>query len=500
MSKAVVAAIDLGAESGRVATAEFDGQHLALEVYHRFPNAARSVDGILRWDQAGLSQEIISGLAKAGSCYNHIASVGADTWGLDYGLYGANGSLLDDPSCYRDPRNVKQFRRALDVLGPAHLYSATGIQLNEINSLYSLMDDAQNHPERLSKARNLLMMPDVFHHMLSGSTVTEFSIASTTGFFDMTTKEWALPLLEELGIPTHMLPEVAMAGTDVGALLPEYRSGGLAKTRVTLPPGHDTASAVAAIPFRGPNEAFISSGTWSLVGAVVERPLINEATRIANLTNEGGYLGDIRLLNNVMGLWILQSCRRQWAAEGTDLDYATLAQLAAAERPLRTIINPNAVDFLAPGDMPARIREYCIRNNLHVPESIPAMARCIIDSLALGYRNSLFQISAVTGQPITTINVVGGGINNALLQQATADATGIPVRCGAVEATALGNAGTQLIALGEIANLSELRDVVSSNFEGQTYDPHPDPRWEEAAADFDRLHILDLARRGLSND
>lgn len=497
MSTTAVAAIDLGAESGRVALVEFDGERLELDVQHRFPNTPRPVDGILRWDYTSLSREISQGLAKAGQSHARIGSVGADTWGLDFGLYGADGKILDDPSCYRDSRNVTQFSRALETVGADRLYAATGIQLNEINSLYALMDDAQNHPQRLKVATNLLLMPDVFHNMLSGSTVTEFTIASTSGLFDMSTRSWATGLLDELGIPTHMLPEVAMAGTDVGALLPEYRTGGLAQARVTLPAGHDTASAVAAIPFGGPDEAFISSGTWSLVGVVREDPLISEASRRANLTNEGGYAGDIRLLNNVMGLWLLQTCRRQWAADGHDIGYAELAEAASREPGLVTVINPNAVDFLAPGDMPGRIEEYCRRNNLAVPATIPAMARCIVDSLALSYRHSLERTAAATGRPITAINVVGGGVNNALLQQATADATSLPVRCGAAEATALGNAGIQFIALGEISGLDELRSIIGAGFAGTTYEPRPDPRWDEAAAGFEKLHDIDLARRGL---
>ncbi len=497
MKKSVVAAIDLGAESGRVASVEFDGEKFAMEVHHRFPNAPRTVDGILRWDYQALSSEILEGLGRVGRAYSEVGSVGADTWGLDFGLFDADGTIVDDPSCYRDPRNVSQFGRALHKVGAQRMYAATGIQLNEINSIYALMDDAQHHPERLQSASNLLMMPDVFHHMLSGSTVTEFTIASTSGLFDMATKTWATTLMDELGLPIHMLPEVVMAGTDVGRLLPQYRTGGLANARVTLPPGHDTASAVVAIPFEGPDEAFISSGTWSLVGVVREQPMITEATQRANLTNEGGYAGDVRLLSNVMGLWLLQCCRRQWASEGFEVDYASLADAARREPALTTIINPNAVDFLAPGDMPERIREYCRRNGLHVPESMAAMARCIVDSLALSYRHSLSEIAAATGRRITAINVVGGGVNNALLQQATADATGLLVRCGAAEATALGNAGTQFIALGEMSDVDEVRRVIAADFAGQSYEPRGDPRWDEAATGFERLVRIDLARRGL---
>jgi rhamnulokinase len=500
MKKSVVAAIDLGAESGRVAAVSFDGEKLSLEVAHRFANAPRSVDGVLRWDYRGLSKEILHGLALVGACHAEVGSVGADTWGLDYGLFNDQGTIIDDPSCYRDPRNVVQFGRALRQVGADRMYTATGIQLNEINSVYALMDDAKNHPERLRSAAKMLMMPDVFHHLLSGSDVTEFTIASTSALFDMSANQWATSLMDELGIPTHMLPEVAMAGTDVGQLQAQFRTGGLSRTRVILPPGHDTASAVVAVPFEGADEAFISSGTWSLVGVICGRPMITAATQRANLTNEGGYQGDIRLLNNVMGLWLLQCCRRQWASEGHDVDYGTLAEAAGREPGLVSIINPNAVDFLAPGDTPQRIRDYCRRNGITVPESMGAMARCIVDSLALSYRHSLTEIAAATGRRLTAVNVVGGGVNNSLLQQATADATGLPVRCGAVEATALGNAGTQFVALGEMTGVEDIRTVIKRSFGRRVYEPQSDPRWDEAAAVFDKLVRIDLGRRGLNAD
>ncbi|WP_449374444.1 FGGY-family carbohydrate kinase [Arthrobacter psychrolactophilus] len=281
-------------------------------------------------------------------------------------------------------------------------------------------------------------------------------------------------------------------------MLEQYRTGGLSKTRIILPPGHDTASAVVAVPFEGGDEAFISSGTWSLVGIVLDKPLITEATRRANLTNEGGYTGDIRLLNNVMGLWLIQCCRRQWLSEGHDVDYASLVEAASLEPALTSVINPNAVDFLAPGDTPSRIREYCQRNGIEVPKTIPAMTRCIIDSLALSYRNSLEEIQTATGRTLTRIHVVGGGVNNTLLQQATADATGLPVRCGAAEATALGNAGTQLVALGALSGLEEIRQVIKSSFSSRTFEPRPDSRWDQAAEEFAKLVKIDLARRGLA--
>lgn len=497
MTNAVVAAIDLGAESGRVAAVAFNGESFTLDVAHRFANAPRIVDGVLRWDFGNLSTEVLRGLALVGASNTEVRSVGADTWGLDYGLFDEAGALLQDPSCYRDQRNVVQFARALELVGAERLYSATGTQLNEINSVFSLMDDAENQPGRLAAASKMLMMPDVFHHLLSGSTVTEYSAASTTGFFDMRTKQWAVDLMDELQIPHHMLPEVVAAGTDVGRLQEQYRTAGLAKTRVILPAGHDTASAVVAVPFENQDEAFISSGTWSLVGVERDTPLITDGTRNANLSNEGGYDGGIRLLNNVMGLWLLQSCRKQWLAEGHSVDYAGLVEAARHEPALVSVINPNAVDFLAPGDTPGRIRDYCRRNGITVPDSIPAMTRCILDSLALSYRHSLNEIADATGRTLRAIHVVGGGVNNTLLQQATADATGIPVRCGSSEATALGNAGTQLVALGELSGLEEIRSAIKNGLVERVYEPRADTRWDHGAEDFTKLVHLDMTRRGI---
>ena len=497
MKTTVVAAVDLGAESGRVASVAFDGNALTLDVAHRFTNAPRSVAGILRWDFQRLSAEVLRGLMLVGAANQTVRSVGVDAWGLDYGLLDAGGALIQDPSCYRDQRNVVQFAKALKTVGPQRMYSATGTQLNEINSVFSLMDDAENHPQRLQAASKLLMMPDVFHHLLSGSTVTEFSAASTSGLFDMGKRRWAWDFLDELGLPSQMFPEVVAAGTDVGPLRAQHRTLGLSGTRVILPPGHDTASAVVAVPFQNPDEAFISSGTWSLVGVVRATPLITDATRRANLTNEGGYEGDIRLLNNVMGLWLIQCCRRQWISEGHSVDYADLVESAMHEPALVSVINPNAVEFLAPGDTPKRIRDYCHRNGIAVPMGIPAMTRCIIDSLALSYRHSLMEIETATGISLSTLHVVGGGVNNPVLQQATADATGLTVRCGSTEATALGNAGTQLVALGELSGLEDIRAAVKNSVEEKIYEPRSEARWTDAAGNFTKLVHCDMARRGI---
>ncbi|NNG36986.1 rhamnulokinase [Nakamurella aerolata] len=492
-----VAAVDLGAESGRVTAVDFDGSALALRIVNRFDNRPRMVDGILRWDLNALWRNIGAGLGElAGG--TPISAVGVDTWGVDYGLLDASGAVLDDPVCYRDDRGARALQRALGTVGAQRLYDETGVQILSINGLFGMLADVTELPERLPAANTLVMMPDVFHHLLSGSRVSEYTAVSTSGAYNMAENRWATELLDDLGIPTHMLPEVVPPGTDVGALLPELAGGALAGARVILPPGHDTASAVVATPFRDRGAVFISSGTWSLVGIETPAAVINEATRLANLTNEGGYRGSIRLLRNVMGLWILQQCRATWRAEGIELDYQQIADLAAGEPPLRSLIDPDHPMFLAPGDMPGRIRRFCAETGQPVPTSVGEVARCVVDSLALGYRAVVDDLIAVTGQRPPSISVVGGGSRHALLAQLTADATGLPVHCGPVEATALGNAAVQLATLGELAGPDEIRAAIAAGTEMTSYQPRPGAEIADAAQRFASLRAAGAGQESAS--
>ena len=493
--RTTVGAIDLGAESGRVASVRFDGERLELEIVHRFTHAPHQVDGVLRWNMATLDGGIRQGLAALAQGETNVASVGVDTWGVDYGLVDATGDLVDEPTCYRDARQVVAYERALDVVGAERLYHATGVQLLPINTVFALMSDAQTMPQRLDRATNLLMLPDVFHHLLSGSQVTEYSAVSTTGCFDMARGAWATDLLDELGVPTHLLPEVVQPGADVGPLLPEFASGRLATARVIMPPGHDTASAVVGTPLAHPDGLYISSGTWSLVGLEVPSPVISDETEANNITNEGGYGGTIRLLRNVAGLWLLQACRRVWAAEGRTYSYPELVSMAARADGLRSIVNPDALEFLDGRDAPARIQAYCASTGTTVPETPGEIVRCALDSLALSYRAVLDDLTSVTGQAVPSINIVGGGSNNALLSQLTADATGLPVHCGPVEATALGNAAAQLVTLGELADLSDIRRVIATTTDITSYAPDPRAdRWDDAYAHFNHLLVRDRNR------
>ncbi|AKU14713.1 rhamnulokinase [Luteipulveratus mongoliensis] len=493
-----VAAVDLGAESGRVAAVSYDGARLSLDVVHRFTHTPRPVDGVLRWDMKALQDGVEQGLGRLAAGEVPVASVGADAWGVDYGLLDAAGELVDEPTCYRDPRQTPALRRALDLLGPKRLYAATGVQIMDINTLFALMADVESMPERLERARTLVMLPDVIHHLLSGSRTTEYTAATTSGFYDTTHAAWATSLLDELGVPTHFLPEVVPPGTDVGPLRGDLATGALGDARVTVPPGHDTASAVVGTPLRDPAGLYISSGTWSLVGVEVDAPVISDRTRALNITNEGGYAGTVRLLRNVAGLWVLQACRRQWAEDGVDLSYPDMVRLAADVPGLRSVINPDAHEFLDGKDTPARIQQSCERSGFVVPQSIPEILRCVLDSLALGYRAVVEDLIEVTGRAVPSISIVGGGANNALLSQLTADATGLPVHCGPVEATALGNAATQLVSLGELSGLADIRRVIQATTPTTTYTPRTHEGWDAAYARFTELVARERERQGLA--
>jgi rhamnulokinase len=451
-----VVAVDLGAESGRVVLGRFDGGRVTLQEVHRFPTPPRPHDGHLRWDLRDIWSQVSTGLAAAGAAAGSVDAVGVDAWGVDYGLLGQDGEPLGDPVSYRDPRTAGMVEEAIGRVGRERLYLATGIQIIEINTVFQLMAEAR--AGSLAQADRLLMIPDLFHHLLSGAAVAEYTVASTTGAYDMAGGRWAADLLEELGVPSHMLPEVVEAGTDLGPVRPDLP--GYASARVVTPPSHDTASAVVGVPLSDPDAAYISSGTWSLVGVETTEPVINEAAMAANLTNEGGAFGTIRLLRNSTGMWLLQESRRQWAREGREYSYDELVRLATPAPAGASLVNTDHPSFVAPGDLPARVRAYCARTGQPAPEDEAAVVRCVLDSLALGYRRTVEDLATVTGRPVTAVHIVGGGSRNQLLNQAVADVTGVPVIAGPVEATALGNICVQLIALGDIKDLSQAREVV----------------------------------------
>ncbi len=477
-----LAAVDLGAESGRVVVGHFDGDRLELEDAHRFPNVPVTVGGTLHWDVLRLFGDIAAGLRAAGSA-GPIASVGVDTWGVDFGLLDERGRLLANPVHYRDRRTDGMLQAAFERMPRDEIYGVTGIQFMAINTVYQLLAMARADDPLLRHADRLLLTADLFAHFLAGSSVAEYTLASTSQALDARTRDWARPMLERLGIPTRLLPEVVPPGTDVGTLRGDLaEAAGLGATRVILPGSHDTASAVAATPLADPGTAFLSSGTWSLVGLEVPEPVISPASLAANLTNEGGVGGTIRLLRNVAGLWLVQESRRALWPNGDAPSYEALAALADAASPFTAFIDPDDERFLRPGDLPARVRDFCRETGQPAPDDTGTLVRVILESLALRYAAAIEQLGAASGRAVDAIHVVGGGSNHRLLCRLTADATGLPVRAGPVEATAIGNLAVQAIAAGELGSIAEARALIARSFPITSCQPSRD--WSEARGRF----------------
>ncbi|MDW8396106.1 MAG: rhamnulokinase family protein [Anaerolineae bacterium] len=475
-------AVDLGAESGRVISAAFDGNKLILSEIHRFPNRPVRVRGHLHWNVLSLWDEVQSGLRKAASQLEPIASVGVDTWGVDFALLDAAGELIGNPYHYRDARTDGMMALAFSRLPRERIFERTGLQFMQLNTLYQLLAMAEARAPALEHARALVMMPDLFHYWLSGEIACEFTEATTTQFYNPRTQDWARDVLRALGIPDHFLVRIVPPGTDFGELAePVVRAtdARLAGVRVIAPASHDTASAVFGVPARSARYAYISSGTWSLLGAVVTEAVITPQALAFNFTNEGGVNGTFRLLKNIMGMWLVQECRRRWAApDGTLIPYAELFAMAEAAPAFVALIDPDAPEFLHPEDMPSAIAEHCRRSGQTPPADRGTMVRCILESLALKYRLTLEQLQYLLGYPVEVIHVVGGGAQNALLCQFTADACQVPVVAGPVEATAVGNALVQLIALGHLSSAEEARELVRRSFQLTTYLPRASEVWE----------------------
>lgn len=479
---------DLGAESGRALLARFDGRRLILEEVHRFPNGPVRILESLHWDALRLFAEMKVGLTQACRFGAELSSLGIDTWGVDFGLLDSDGELLGNPWHYRDARTNGMMEEAFLRVPRDEIYGRTGIQFMQLNSLYQLLAMSMSGSAQLAAARTLLFMPDLFNYWFSTSRTTERTIASTSQCVDAQTGTWARDLLERLGIPVVLLPEIVAPGTVVGSLNASVREETGAGTMKVVAPGcHDTASAVAAVPATGSRWAYVSSGTWSLMGVESGSPVLSRQALDLNFTNEAGVEGKTRLLKNIIGLWLVQECRRTWAASGIGVDYADLAAEAAAAKPFQALVDPDAPEFLAPGDMPFRIREFCRRTAQPVPVDRGATMRCVLESLALKYRRTLDSLERLAGYRVDRLHIVGGGSQNRLLNQFTADATGTPVVTGPVEATAAGNALVQLIALGEIGGLEEGRELVKSSFETTSFEPTDPDQWESALDRFDRL-------------
>jgi rhamnulokinase len=448
-----VAAVDLGAASGRVMRVRVGPDRLDLEEVHRFPNEPVRVRGTLYWDVLSLYRETLTGLAKAGP----VDGIGIDSWAVDHGLLDGTGSLIGNPVHYRDERTSGVMERVLGTVSPEELYAVTGLQQLPFNTIYQLVSTPS-----LDTAETMLLIPDLFAYWLTGSIGAEATNASTTQLYDVNRKTWAVELAEKVGIPSRLLPPIRQPGTVIGTMLDTT-------TPVIAVGSHDTASAVVAVPASDDeNVAYISSGTWSLVGVELDRPVLTEEARLANFTNEGGVDGRIRFLRNVMGLWLLQESMRTWGT--TDLD--GLLREAAAAEPARAVIDPDHPSFLAPGNIPERIAEYCRSTGQPVVTDRVETVRCILESLALAYGRTVRTARELSGKQVDAVHVIGGGAHNALLCQLTADACGVPVLAGPAEATAIGNALVQARALGaRLPDLTTMRALVRATHPPRRYAP-----------------------------
>ncbi len=491
MKTRAMAAVDLGASSGRVLLVRFDGQDLNLEEVHRFTNQPVRLNGHRFWNILSLWDETLTGLRKARLSAGALDSIGVDTWGVDYGLVDAGGFLLSQPFQYRDSRTDGVMEQVFSHIPRNILYQHTGIQMLPFNTLFQLYAHEQMQPGTLAYSSRLLLIPDLLHCWLSGSLTSERTNATTTQCWDPSRSTWATDLFDQLALPSTMLPPVVEPGTMLGEIVPEWR-GDLGTTSIIAPATHDTASAIAATPITSSGRwGYISSGTWSLVGVELPHPILTAEALAANFTNEGGIFGTTRFLKNVMGLWLLQECERNWARIGHVIDYDTLLADVDAIPAFAALIDPDDPRFLIPENMPATINSYLIEHSQAPLQAPVAFTRCIMESLVLRYREVFHQIHTLTGTPTDRVHILGGGARNARLNQYLADALGVPVIAGPYEATALGNALMQLVGLGELHTLTEVR-AIAQKVPVQTFSPQSAKQtaWNEAALRFSALSSL----------
>jgi rhamnulokinase len=476
--------IDLGAESGRVMLGTLSAGKLSLEELHRFPNGAVRLGDTLRWDVLRLWQEIKTGLRLAAQRGLPYASVSVDSWAIDYVLMSEQEPMIRAPFCYRDSRTESTYESLRRNVGEQKIYGETGIQFMPINTLYHLAAEAKSDPELHAAATRFLMIGDWFHYLLCGRAAQEESNASSTQLWNPARRSWSDELIQAAGLPRHLFPTVVPPCSRLGRLQAALQiETGLNGLEVVAGCVHDTGAAVAAVPAaEGDNWAYLSSGTWSLIGVELPKPLLTEEARAANFTNETGVGGTSRFLRNASGLWILQECKRIWAESGNQWSYDELTAFAAKAEPFRSLIDPAAAVFLRPCDMPKQVREACRARKQPEPETPGQFTRCILESLALAYRRLLNGVEKITGRNIETLYVVGGGSKSALLNQMTADATGHTVVAGPVEATVIGNILLQALTLGHIQSHAELRAIVRNSFPLTTYHPTAQDEWRGAAA------------------
>ncbi len=479
-------AFDLGAESGRAILAVLTGDQLELTEVHRFLNTPQQLPSGLHWNLLDLWANMVEGLRKAGQVARErnvkLVALGVDTWGVDFGLIGASGELLGLPFSYRDSRNPPAMRAMIKKLGEQTIYNVTGIQFLPFNTIYQLAAQHKAEPTLLARTSHLLMIPDLLNYFFTGKAVNEETNASTTQMMDARTGKWSQKLVKSLGLPASYLGKTVPAGSVIGPLLPDVaQAAGLtpaqAKSiRVIVPGSHDTASAVAAVPVDRThavtgNWAYLSSGTWSLMGAELDEPMITDDTRAAGFTNERGVGGKIRFLKNISGLWLVQECRRDYARHGHEHTYQQLTDLAAQAEPFRTLVDPNQPAFAVPGDLLSKINAFAKKTGQPLPATPGQYIRCCLESLALIYRHTLDQLESLLGRRLEVLHVVGGGGQNQLLNQMTADAIGRSVVVGPYEATAIGNALTQAIGTGQVRDLAQLRRIVAKSCKPLTVEP-----------------------------
>jgi len=474
-------AVDLGAESGRVMLGSISREKLALEEVYRFNNVPLEENPSLRWDFNRQICEVEAGIAKAVKrADGPIAGIGVDSWGVDFGLIDANKRLIENPYHYRDRRTNGMMERAYELLPKREVYENTGLQFLQFNTIYQLLAMRLANSEALAKAKNLIFMADLVSYHLCGQVYGEYTLASTSQLMDMRTGQWSKLIFDKLSLPIKIMPAIVKPGTVVGQLTAKFaKKIGCDPIPVIAVASHDTASAVAAVPADDNNWAYLSSGTWSLCGVEVPKPIIDDRTFKYSFTNEGGVENTIRLLKNIMGLWLLQECRRQWQKDGVDLSYAELTEMAQNAEPFSAYIDPDYGEFLSPGDMPKKINNYLAQTGHKTIKDKGQMIRVILVSLAFKYRWAVQRIEDITGKTIDCLHIVGGGIQNELLCQFTANAVAKRVSAGPAEATAAGNILLQAKATGQINTLAQARKIVRNSFALKEYQPQDVPLWEE---------------------
>ena len=488
MKTSAYLAVDLGAESGRVISGSLTNNRLQLEEIHRFKNGGVRLSEHLYWDVLNLWREIVQGLSQADGS---VRSIGLDTWGVDFGLLDAHDTLIGNPYHYRDDRTDGMMETVFDVISRDDVYKKTGIQFMQLNSLYQLVAMVKGDSPALARAERLLNMPDLFNFFLTGQKANEYTISSTTQCYNPTTKDWDFDMLSKLGIPSNIFGEIVKPGTLLGKLRPSVVQEIGYSTSVISSAGHDTACAIAAVPAVGDDYIYLSSGTWSLMGVLLDQPIISTESMAAEMTNEGGIDGKIRFLKNIVGLWLVRECRLQWAHEEKEYSYDELTRMASEAPAFTALIVPGEKRFMAPKNMADEIQAYCQETGQPVPESKGAIIRTVLESLAFEYRSVSEQIERLTGKDYPVIHIIGGGTQNKLLNQIAANATGKEVIAGPVEATAIGNILIQAVAMGELSSLDEGRAILKSSFDVESYNPDGKSAWDDA---YDRYKEL---KRGI---